>query len=60
MARDFQVYEGKWPCKTCSEVVLTLRLWPDSGDVTWMCTQKHLSKMNLMPTKKKKKDFKDE
>jgi hypothetical protein len=60
MARDFQVYEGKWPCKICSEVVLTLRLWPDSGDVTWMCTQKHLSKMNLIPPKKKKKDFKDE
>jgi hypothetical protein len=60
MARDFQVYEGKWPCKKCSEVVLTLRLWPDSGDVTWMCTQKHLSKMNLIPPKKKKKDFKDE
>ena len=60
MSRDFKVYEGKWTCKTCSEVVLNLRLWPDSGDATWMCSQKHLSKVNLIPPKKKKKDFKNE
>jgi hypothetical protein len=60
MARDFSVYSGKWPCKTCHEEVLTLRLWIESGDATWMCSNKHLSKVNLMPIKKTKKDFKSE
>lgn len=60
MPKDFSIYSGKWPCKTCHEVVLTLRLWPESGDATWMCSNKHLSKVNLIPTKKKKKDFKSE
>ena len=60
MARDFSIYSGKWPCKTCHEIVSTLRLWPDSGNATWMCSNKHLSKVNLIPTKKKKKDFKNE
>jgi hypothetical protein len=40
MPKDFSIYSGKWPCKTCHEVVLTLRLWPESGDVTWMCSNK--------------------
>jgi hypothetical protein len=60
MHKDFSVYSGKWPCKTCHEIVLTLRLWPDSGDATWMCSSKHLSRVNLIPTKKKKKDFQNE
>ncbi len=60
MSKDFSTYEGKFPCKTCGEIVKSLRLYPESGDATWMCSQKHISKKGLIPIKKKKKDFKDE
>jgi hypothetical protein len=53
----FTVYPGKWPCKTCQEVVISLRYWKESGEATWMCTKKHISKVNLIPLKKTKKDF---
>jgi len=57
---DFKIFAGKFPCKKCSEEVLSLRLWPESGDTTWMCSNKHISKVSLMPQKKKKADFKSE
>jgi hypothetical protein len=37
---DFTVYPGKWPCKTCQEVVTSLRYWRETGYATWMCTKK--------------------
>ena len=55
--QNFSVYPGKWPCKTCKEIVPLLRYWRDTGDATWMCSQKHISKVKLIPTKRKKKDF---
>ena len=60
MAKDFKVFAGKFPCKKCGEEVKSLRLWIDSGDTTWMCESKHVSRVNLIPEKKKKADFKDE
>ena len=53
----FSTYPGKWPCKTCQEIVITLRYWRETGDATWMCSQKHISKVTLIPPKKRKKDF---
>jgi hypothetical protein len=58
--RDFRVFNGKFPCKKCNEEVTSLRFWPESGDTTWMCTKKHMSKVGLTPKKKKKGDFTDE
>lgn len=58
--KDFKVFDGKFPCKKCHEEVLSLRLWLESGDATWMCTKKHISKVNLLPKKKKKADFQNE
>ena len=55
--KDFTIYNGKFPCKKCHEEVTSLRLWTESGDATWMCTKKHVSKVNLKPSKKKKADF---
>ena len=55
--RDFSIYDGKFPCKKCNEEVFSLRLWSASGDATWMCSQKHISKVSLMPPKKRKKDY---
>ena len=28
-----------------------------TGDTTWMCSNKHLSKVSLIPEKKKKADY---
>jgi len=57
MAKEFTVYPGKFPCKKCGIDVTSLRYWGESGDATWMCENKHISKVNLLPQKKKKKDF---
>jgi hypothetical protein len=53
----FSIYPGRFPCKKCGEEVTSLRLWRETGDATWMCSQKHLSKVQLIPQKKTKKDF---
>ena len=58
--KEFKVFDGKFLCKKCQEEVLSLRLWIESGDATWMCTKKHVSKVSLMPQKKKKADFTNE
>ena len=60
MAKDFVVFPGKFSCKKCSQEVKSLRLWTESGDATWMCESKHISKVALIPDKKKRIDFKSE
>jgi hypothetical protein len=52
VSEKFKVYAGKFPCKKCNEEVTSLRLWIDSADLTWMCSNKHLSKVPLILTKK--------
>lgn len=59
-SKNFTVFSGKFICKECNKEVLSARLWSESGDVSWMCSDKHLSKVSLIPQKKKKKDFKNE
>lgn len=51
----YTVYQGKWVCHTCKEIVLTLRLYPETKTLTWMCKQKHLSVVEL--GKRKRSDF---
>lgn len=58
--QKFSVYPGKWPCKTCDEVVISLRLWQETGTVSWMCSKKHISKVDLIPNKKRKRDYLNE
>jgi hypothetical protein len=48
----FTVYPGKFPCHTCKEEVKVLRLWHEALELTWMCSNKHLSKAALKKTKK--------
>jgi hypothetical protein len=60
MNKVFTVYNGKFLCKECGIQVTSLRYFPEVGDVTWMCPQKHISRVSLIPPKKKKKDFQDE
>jgi hypothetical protein len=52
MSEKFKIFPGKFFCKKCNEEVNSLRLWLDSADVTWMCSQKHISKVPLILTKK--------
>jgi hypothetical protein len=52
MPEQFRIFSGKFMCQKCNEDVHSLRLWLDSGDVTWMCSQKHISKVQLIITRK--------
>ena len=58
--KEFKVFPGKFVCKKCDEEVLSLRLWLESGDSTWMCSKKHVTRVGLIPVKKKRKDFENE
>ena len=55
--RDFRIFSGKFTCKKCDEEVASMRFWYGSGDTTWMCSKKHMSKVSLIPQKKKKADY---
>lgn len=52
---NYTIYEGKFVCHTCKIEVKTLRLYAETKEMTWMCKDKHLSKVNL--GKRKKSDF---
>jgi len=57
---NFKVFTGEFLCQKCKVVVTSLRLWTETGDATWMCPSKHVSKVSLVPVKKKKMDFANE
>ena len=57
---NFTVYHGKFVCHECKTEVRSLRLYPETKTATWMCSAKHMSKVGLIPPKKKKKDFVNE
>jgi hypothetical protein len=42
-------------CHECKAEVGSLRLYAETKEMTWMCKDKHLSKVNL--GRRKKKDF---
>lgn len=57
----YTIYEGKFPCKTCHEEVKTIRFYKDTGMSSWMCSQKHLSQVQICHIGyKKKKDYERE
>jgi hypothetical protein len=56
MAR-YTIYQGKLVCQSCGLEVKTMRLYPDTKEVSWMCSSKHLSKLKLI---KEKKDYERE
>ena len=55
---SYTIYPGQFPCHTCKEVVGTLRLYPATKEVTWMCKSKHLSSVSF--AKRKRSDFERE
>jgi len=52
MSEKFKIFLGKFNCQKCNEEVNSLRLWLETADVTWMCNQKHISKVSLIITRK--------
>ena len=56
----FMQVSGKFICQKCKTDVTEARFWFESGDVTWMCDSRHISKVCLIPQKKKKKDYERE
>lgn len=54
----YNIYHGDFRCQICGALVNSLRSYPDTKELTWMCQDKHLSKVSLN-TKKSKKDFAD-
>ena len=43
----FSVYQGTFVCQKCKKNVSEARFYTQSYDLTWMCSDKHLSKVNL-------------
>lgn len=48
----FRIFSGEFVCQVCKEEVKSLRLWLETANLTWMCTQKHISRVPLILTKK--------
>jgi len=55
---NYVTYNGKFICHTCKDIVNTLRSYTETKDLTWMCKNKHLSKVRLVH--KSKKDYERE
>lgn len=50
----YTVYHGEFICQECKAKVGSIRLYPDLKEFTWMCPDKHVSKVKISP---KKKDY---
>ena len=57
----YTTYPGIFICKVCKVEVKTFRVYSETGQATWMCTNKHLSKCQLYTVGyKKKRDYERE
>jgi hypothetical protein len=55
----YSIYPGVFKCQQCGLEVKSLRLYQDTKELTWMCSEKHVSTVNLN-TRKSKKDYERE
>jgi hypothetical protein len=55
----YNIYPGKFKCQECGLEVTSLRSYPETKELTWMCSDKHMSKVELK-IKKTKKDYASE
>lgn len=55
---SYTVYHGKFICQSCKMEVTSLRLYAETKEATWMCKEKHLSKVSF--ARKKKADYERE
>lgn len=57
MSENFSTYRGKFLCKTCKKEVFNMRVY-SSGKGTWMCSEKHITEVEIFHVGyKKKKDY---
>lgn len=49
--KPFTVYRGSFLCKECKVEVQSMRLWRDTGIVSWMCPIKHVTEVQLIYVK---------
>ncbi len=59
MAAKYDVYKGSFVCHTCKAEVSSLRWYWTLKELTWLCADAHLSKVNLN-TKKGKEQYERE
>ena len=52
----YSVHHGIFPCHECKEPAHSLRFYPESKDITWVCSKKHMNKVSLQ-TRRKKRDY---
>jgi len=55
----YSTYTGKFNCHVCKDPVTSLRHYPEVTELTWMCGQNHLTKVQLT-IKKTKRDYERE
>lgn len=55
----YNIYQGQFKCQQCGADVNSLRSYPETKQLTWMCNEKHISTVDLN-TKKTKKDYERE
>ena len=55
----YTVYTGTFLCQVCRKEVSTIRSYPITKELTWMCPDRHVSTVDLN-TKKKKEDYERE
>jgi hypothetical protein len=61
MSDKFSTFSGKFLCKTCKKEVLSMRVYTDTGMGTWMCADKHITRVQIYQVGyKKKKDYERE
>jgi len=53
---SYNIFPGKFKCHTCKSEVTTLRLYEETKVITWMCRDRHVSRVSLQ-TKKSKRDY---
>jgi hypothetical protein len=56
LVHKYVVYPGSFVCHECRASVGSIRLYSEEKELTWMCRNKHLSRVSLN-TKKRKTDY---
>jgi len=57
--KSFTVYKGLFTCHECKKEVFSMRLWFETGEASWMCSDKHLTKTQLIYKKGMFRDRKE-
>jgi hypothetical protein len=56
MVSKYNIHPGQFKCQICEKEVTSLRHYIDDKLLTWMCSDKHVSKVSL-DTRRKKKNY---